>query len=152
LAWGHSNENDFVHERVDNKKLFLFQVARPITLKKDGIQTRNRKLAAKAKKRRHGLMHDFLRPLDSNPFSAAYQQAMGGSASYLGTGPMSQYYGSNFGPMSQMGSQFMPSASSMGYHPAHAHHAGAGNGSPFSFGSSTTSHMANMSNSLVAMA
>lgn len=121
-------------------------------MKKDGIQTRNRKLAAKAKKRRHGLMHDFLRPLDSNPFSAAYQHAMGSSAGYLGqvTGSMSQYYGSNFGPMSQMGSQFMPSASSVGYHPAHPHHSGAGNGSPFSFGASSTSHMANMSNSLVA--
>ena len=35
--------------------------ASPITMKKDGIQTRNRKLAAKAKKRR---MHDFFKPLD----------------------------------------------------------------------------------------
>ena len=30
--------------------LFILQVARPITLKKEAIQTRNRKLAAKAKK------------------------------------------------------------------------------------------------------
>ena len=37
--------------------LILLQVDRPITMKKDGIQTRNRKLAAKVKKRR---MQDFL--------------------------------------------------------------------------------------------
>jgi len=40
------------------------QVARPITLKKDGIQTRNRKLAAKAKKsacKKAADMSDFFR-------------------------------------------------------------------------------------------
>ena len=37
--------------------LIFSQVDRPITMKKDGIQTRNRKLAAKVKKRR---MQDFL--------------------------------------------------------------------------------------------
>ncbi len=125
----------------------MFQVSRPITLKKDGIQTRNRKLAAKAKKRRHGLMSDFLRPLDSHTFSA-YQQAMGsmGSTGYLGNS-MSQYYASNFGPATSMTSQF----AGMGYHHPH-HHPGsmaAGTaGSAFSFGSSP--HMSGMPGSLVA--
>ena len=127
-------------------------MSRPITLKKDGIQTRNRKLAAKAKKRRHGMMSDFLRPLDSNPFSAAYQQAMGGSG-YLGAAAaansMSQYYASNFGHASSMTSQF--AASGMGYHHPHHHPGGLGagpTGSPFSFGSAT--HMSSMPSSLVA--
>jgi hypothetical protein len=36
------------------------QVERPMTMKKDGIQTRNRKLSAKSKKKRAG-MADFFR-------------------------------------------------------------------------------------------
>ena len=67
-------------------------------MKKDGIQTRNRKLAAKAKKRR---MHDFFKPLD--PRFGAYG-GMGGMgvssfASCYGpsvaANPMSQYYAAN---------------------------------------------------------
>ncbi len=95
------------------------------------------------------MMHDFLRPLDSHHFSAAYQQAMGGSG-YLGAaaaaGSMSQYYGGNFAHMGQMTSQF---PSSMGYHPHH-HPGGVSSGaSAFSFGS-PASHMSNMPSSLVA--
>ena len=38
-------------------------------MKKDGIQTRNRKLSAKSKKKR-GSMVDFFAPFDSKSFSA----------------------------------------------------------------------------------
>ena len=67
-------------------------------MKKDGIQTRNRKLATKAKKRRPG-MHDFFKPFDSR-FSAMYS-SMGSSylAAAAATNPMSQYYA---GQMSAM--------------------------------------------------
>ena len=92
------------------------------------------------------MMHDFLRPLESHHFSAAYQQAMASNGSYLGANSMSQYYGSNFAHMGQMASQF---PSSMGY--PHHHHPGSmpSATSAFSFGS-PASHMANMPSSLVA--
>ena len=96
-------------------------------MKKDGIQTRNRKLAAKAKKRR---MHDFFKPLD--PRFGAYG-GMGGMgvssfASCYGpsvaANPMSQYYAAN--TMGAQMSQFMsPSsmahmaAASVGADPTH---------------------------------
>lgn len=73
-------------------------------MKKDGIQTRNRKLAAKAKKRR---MHDFFKPLHDPRFSAAYGGMGSGLAGCYPTNPMSQYYAA--GQMGQM-SQFMPSS------------------------------------------
>ena len=49
--------------------LYSPQVPRPLTMKKDGIQTRNRKLSAKSKKKR-GSMVDFFAPFDSKSFSA----------------------------------------------------------------------------------
>ena len=67
-------------------------------MKKDGIQTRNRKLSAKGKKKR-GSMVDFFAPFDTK-FSA--YGGMAGTSSYL-TNPMSQYYGTS--PMAA--SQFM---------------------------------------------
>lgn len=76
----------------------LHNISRPITLKKDGIQTRNRKLASKSKKKR---MADFFKPLDSR-FSA--YAGMPGSSGYFASS-MTQYYGQ----MGQMGSQFMTS-------------------------------------------
>ena len=78
------------------------KVDRPLTMKKDGIQTRNRKLATKAKKRRAG-MHDFFKPFDSR-FSAMYSSM--GSSGYLAN-PMTQYYG-------QMGQMAPFNAMSMG--------------------------------------
>ena len=72
-------ENNFIY-------LMLFQVPRPLTMKKDGIQTRNRKLSAKSKKKR-GSMVDFFAPFDKS-FSA-YGSMAGSASSYL---PMSQYY------------------------------------------------------------
>ena len=51
------------------KSILLSQVPRPLTMKKDGIQTRNRKLSAKSKKKR-GSMVDFFSPFDTKSFSA----------------------------------------------------------------------------------
>ena len=76
-------------------------------MKKDGIQTRNRKLAAKAKKKR---MHDFFKPLD--PRFSTYTGMHGTAGSYLN--PMSQYYAGQMGQMSSFMSNSIPSAMSMG--------------------------------------
>ena len=74
---------------------------RPLTMKKDGIQTRNRKLSAKSKKKR-GSVVDFFAPFDSRSFSAygsmAAHMGGGGASSYLAN-PMSQYYGMTSGFM-----------------------------------------------------
>jgi len=69
-----------------------------MTMKKDGIQTRNRKLAARAKKKR---INDFFKPFDHR--FGSYAGGMGGAGGYL-SNPMTQYYGA------QMGHQFMSSA------------------------------------------
>jgi hypothetical protein len=78
----------------------FFQVARPMTMKKDGIQTRNRKLSAKSKKKR-GSVVDFFSPFDAKSFSYGGMSALSamggggssGSTGYLGSS-MTQYYGS----------------------------------------------------------
>ena len=58
-----------------------------MTMKKDGIQTRNRKLSAKSKKKRSGSVVDFFSPFgDANK---SYYSSMGGY--------MSQYYGAQTG-------------------------------------------------------
>ena len=67
-------------------------------MKKDGIQTRNRKLAAKVKKRR---MQDFLQ----GP-RFGYGGMAGAGGGWPLTNQMSQYYAGQMGQMSQ----FMPSA------------------------------------------
>ena len=71
--------------------LFL-QVSRPITLKKDAIQTRNRKLAAKSKKRRSGSMDHFFKT--PSTFSG-----YGMNSGYL-TAAHAQYYAGQMGQMS----------------------------------------------------
>lgn len=63
-----------------------------MTMKKDGIQTRNRKLSAKSKKKRGSVM-DFFSPFDSKPFGS-FGSHMGGMGSHLGS-PMSSYYGAS---------------------------------------------------------
>ena len=73
-------------------------------MKKDGIQTRNRKLSAKSKKKR-GSMVDFFAPFDTKSFSA--YGGMTGTPSYLAS-PMSQYYGTS---PAMAASQFMSAAS-----------------------------------------
>jgi len=69
-----------------------------MTMKKDGIQTRNRKLSAKSKKKR-GSVVDFFSPFDAKSFSYGGMSALSamgggaGSSGYLGSS-MSQYYSS----------------------------------------------------------
>lgn len=92
-------------------------------MKKDGIQTRNRKLAAKAKKKR---MHDFFKPLD--PRFSAYGSMHGSGASYL-TSPMSQYYG-QMGQMSSFMSNTMPMGSPMTHLTGLASLGGGGHADP----------------------
>ncbi|XP_023338272.1 GATA-binding factor C isoform X2 [Eurytemora carolleeae] len=75
----------------------LHNVARPLTMKKDGIQTRNRKLSAKSKKKRGTVMDFFASPFDTKPFG--FSSHMGGMSGHIGN-PMSSYYGAS---MSSMG-------------------------------------------------
>jgi len=101
----------------------LHNVPRPLTMKKDGIQTRNRKLSAKSKKKR-GSMVDFFAPFDSKSFSAYGGM---GTSSYL-TNPMSQYYGAS--PMAA--TQFMSASPASMYstgHMAALHHSSQASGS-----------------------
>ena len=72
-------------------------MARPLTMKKDGIQTRNRKLSAKSKKKRGTVMDFFASPFDTKPFG--FSSHMGGMSGHIGN-PMSSYYGAS---MSSMG-------------------------------------------------
>ena len=67
-----------------------------MTMKKDGIQTRNRKLSAKSKKKRGTVMDFFTSPFDTKPFGfGSHMGPMGGHLT-----PMSSYYGAQ---MSSMG-------------------------------------------------
>lgn len=90
-----------IHGISKHKQCTIFQVPRPLTMKKDGIQTRNRKLSAKSKKKR-GTVEDFFKP---NQFSAY------GSSSYFSS-PMSQYYG--MGQMSAAAQFSSPMAAAAG--------------------------------------
>lgn len=69
---------------------FILQVNRPLTMKKEGIQTRNRKLSSKSKKIKKGMgggclpigshlgMSDLMKPLDhSKAFSGGFSSGMG---------------------------------------------------------------------------
>lgn len=67
-------------------------------MKKDGIQTRNRKLSAKSKKKR-GSMVDFFAPFDTKSFSAYGGMSGHHAASSYLTNPMSQYYGTQASAM-----------------------------------------------------
>lgn len=74
--------------------LAIFQVNRPLTMKKEGIQTRNRKLSSKSKKKKgmggcmpmssHLGMGDLMKPLDhhSKAFSGGFSSGMGKSYKY----------------------------------------------------------------------
>ncbi len=77
------------------------QVARPLTMKKDGIQTRNRKLSAKSKKKRTGSVVDFFSPFGdaaANAVNKSYYSSMGGY--------MSQYYGMGMTNVAGQNGQF----------------------------------------------
>ena len=81
-------------------------MARPLTMKKDGIQTRNRKLSAKSKKKRGSVMDFFSSPFDAKPFGfgAHMSGGGGGGGGYL-PNPMSSYYGGMSG-MAGLGTNF----------------------------------------------
>jgi len=107
-------------------------VERPLTMKKDGIQTRNRKLSAKSKKKRAGMADFFRTGLDGR---WGMGMGMGMGSGYSFTSPMSGYYHQ----MSPMSSQFM-SHSSM-YMGSMSSMAAAGMQQPhsaFSLGSNTS--------------
>lgn len=88
------------HTRIHNFIYFIYscsplsafcsQVNRPLTMKKEGIQTRNRKLSSKSKKKKgmgggclpigshHLGMSDLMKPLDpSKAFSGGFSASMG---------------------------------------------------------------------------
>jgi len=91
----------------------LHNVARPTALKKDNIQTRNRKLSQKSKKKRHSGFGGFLPGVDSR--FGGYSGGMGmmgsGGMHHLPS-PMSGYYPE----LHSMTSQFMSSSSMFGGH------------------------------------
>lgn len=79
-------------ENDEFNRVFLsfvhLQVNRPLTMKKEGIQTRNRKLSSKSKKKKgmgsclpigsHLGMGDLMKPLDhSKAFSSGFSASMG---------------------------------------------------------------------------
>ncbi|CAG0913342.1 unnamed protein product [Notodromas monacha] len=88
------------------------QVSRPLTMKKDGIQTRNRKLSSKSKKKKNGFgLGDVIKPLASAAaFSgfAAVSGAAGGNALSQGNANMYSMY------------NMYNSVAGM-HHPTHAH-------------------------------
>ncbi|XP_060529128.1 GATA-binding factor C isoform X2 [Cylas formicarius] len=70
----------------------LHNVNRPLTMKKEGIQTRNRKLSSKSKKKKSGgaclslggMMGDMMKPLDSKGgFGGGFGGGMGGGHPHL---------------------------------------------------------------------
>lgn len=110
----------------------LHNVSRPLTMKKDGIQTRNRKMSTKSKKNKKGMMmSDFLKPLEKsfggfppmNGMHAPMPTYMGGAyslgGSSMGSGHMQGYGGGGFNnfPPSSYGSSFssIPNITSSGF-------------------------------------
>jgi len=92
----------------------LHNIARPTALKKDNIQTRNRKLSQKSKKKRHSGFGGFLPGVDSRfgGYSGGMGM-MGGSGMHHLPSPMSGYYPELHASMT---SQFMSSSSMFGGH------------------------------------
>ncbi|KAG8190419.1 hypothetical protein JTE90_009257 [Oedothorax gibbosus] len=75
----------------------LHNVNRPLTMKKEGIQTRNRKLSSKSKKKKGGCLAipECLKPLDKTPFSG-----FGGPGQLGPMSSMTHYmHQGNMGPM-----------------------------------------------------
>lgn len=64
---------------------YVLQVNRPLTMKKEGIQTRNRKLSSKSKKKKGvggclpigSHLGDLMKPLDTKPFPTGFSASMG---------------------------------------------------------------------------
>ena len=113
-------------------------------MKKDGIQTRNRKLSAKSKKKRAG-MADFFRLGHDGRWGMGMGMGMGSGYSFAN--PMSGYYHQ----MSPMSSQFM--SHSMGYMGASMAGMQSNLSQPhsaFSLGSNSTNVSNGLTNSMVS--
>ncbi|XP_054723517.1 transcription factor GATA-3-like, partial [Uloborus diversus] len=81
----------------------LHNVNRPLTMKKEGIQTRNRKLSSKSKKKKGGLaIPECLKPLDK-PFSSFGPAGQLGSMSSMSV-TMNHYMHQGNMPISMAGS------------------------------------------------
>ncbi|CAC5388931.1 GATA-binding factor 2-like isoform X2 [Mytilus californianus] len=96
----------------------LHNVSRPLTMKKDGIQTRNRKMSTKSKKNKKGMMmSDFLKPLEKSfggfpamqGMHAPMPTYMGGYPS-MGSGHMQNAAGLSHGGFSGGSNYFAPSS------------------------------------------
>ena len=88
----------------------MLQVSRPCSLKKEAIQTRNRKLSSKSKKKKTGMSDLFRTGLDGRYAGFSSGMGMGGMSHTLSS-PMPGYYPQ----MSSMSGQFMsPSSMYMG--------------------------------------
>lgn len=95
----------------------LHNVNRPLTMKKEGIQTRNRKLSSKSKKKKGvggclpigSHLGDLMKPLDSKPFPSGFSTSMGQHGHLSG-----------------------------GLHPAHTHMHGGWSGWPGALGASSS--------------
>lgn len=97
-----------VDEAISKLIVFFFlylQVNRPLTMKKEGIQTRNRKLSSKSKKKKGCLaIPECLKPLDK-PFSSFGPAGQLGSMSMT----MNHYMHQGNMPISMAGSPFVTS-------------------------------------------
>jgi len=129
----------------------LHNVERPVTLKKDGIQTRNRKLSAKSKKKKSGMSDFFRSGLDARYGGFPGSMGMGGMSPGFSS-PMGGYY-SQMSPMSGMSSQYMGAIPSSMQSMYMASMSGAGNTglslSPHSHGAFSLGSP-NIPNSIVA--
>ncbi|KAG5672206.1 hypothetical protein PVAND_002351 [Polypedilum vanderplanki] len=102
----------------------LHNVNRPLTMKKEGIQTRNRKLSSKSKKKKGvggclpigSHLGDLMKPLDTKPFPSGFSTSM--DCLYQFTGQHGHLSG--------------------GLHPAHTHMHGGWSGWPSALGASSS--------------
>jgi len=103
--------------------LFQIQVNRPLTMKKEGIQTRNRKLSSKGKKKKGCLsIPDVLRPLDSGRYGFANSGQFSQAMSSMSAMSAVNHYMHGAGNMGMMGGSPFMTGSSM--HMNSAHHPG----------------------------
>jgi len=111
----------------------LHNVSRPTALKKENIQTRNRKLSTKSKKKRSGIGGFFPPGIDGRSYGFGAGMGMGGMSAHPLTNPMGSYYPDLHG---MTASQFMSSSSmftSHGNPPLNlSHHSAIGSHSQFS--------------------
>ncbi|XP_037092438.1 GATA-binding factor 2-like [Pollicipes pollicipes] len=89
----------------------LHNVNRPITMKKEGIQTRNRKLSAKSKKKERYGIQEFIRPMEKVGFGFPGSNFAPSMAPYMAYQNNMQSMG-NFAPQPTYSA--MPSIGSLG--------------------------------------